>query len=170
MSGAYKIFNIADPQAEMIKRFGVEGGYLGHSEADSPWIPYGENAAIRHMAFDVRGNWYGNILWIKKPGIIGTHKHRGQVIMLCLEGSVRYLEYPWVAEPGDLITEAPGQAHTLVTDHPDGVKLFGWMQGASEFYDEQGNHLETLDVFWFINHYVSYCEANGLPINKALFL
>jgi len=29
---------------------------------------------------------------------------------------------------------------------------------------------ETLDVFWFINHYVSYCEANGLPINKQLFL
>jgi len=167
---AHKIFKVDDPQSEMIRRFGVEGGYVGRSEVESPWVPYGENAAIRHLAFDVRGNWYGNILWIKKPGVIGTHKHRGQVIMLCLEGSVRYLEYPWVAEPGDFISETPGQAHTLVTDHPEGVKLFGWMQGASEFFDENGKHLETLDVFWFIDHYVSYCEANNLPVNKALFL
>ena len=170
MSTAYKIFNVGDPQAAMISRFGIEGGHLGPSEAESPWIPYGENAAIRHMAFDVRGNWYGNILWIKKPGMIGTHKHRGTVLMLCLEGSVRYLEYDWVAEPGSFISETPGQTHTLVTDHPDGVKLFGWMQGVADHFDEQGKLVESLDVFWFINHYVTYCEANGLPINQALFL
>ncbi len=29
---------------------------------------------------------------------------------------------------------------------------------------------ETLDVFWFINHYVTYCEAHGIPINEQLFL
>jgi hypothetical protein len=32
-----------------------------------------------------------------------------------------------------------------------------------------GQWTETLDVFWFIKHYTSYCEANGLPINEALF-
>ena len=167
---AHKIFNIPDPQSEMIRRFGVEGGYVGNTEALSPWVPYGDNAAIRHLAFDVRNNWYGNILWIKTPGIIGTHKHRGQVLMLCLEGSVRYLEYDWVATAGDFISETPGQAHTLVSDHPEGVKLFGWMQGSNEFYGEDGTHLETLDVFWFIEHYVTHCEKHGIAINKALFL
>jgi 2,4'-dihydroxyacetophenone dioxygenase len=170
MATAFKITNIPDPYAEITKRYGVEGDCLGASEAESPWVPYGDKAAIRHMAFDVRGNWYGNVLWIKEPGMIGTHKHHGTVLMLCLEGSCRYLEYDWVAGPGDFITETPGQAHTLVTDHPDGVKLFGWMQGCADHFDEDGNHLETIDVFWFIKHYTEYCEANGIPINEKLFL
>jgi len=45
-----------------------------------------------------------------------------------------------------------------------------WLQGALEFYDLEGQWTETLDVFWFINHYVSYCEAHGIPINKQLFI
>ena len=52
-------------------------------------MPFGDNAAIRHLAFDVRQNIYSNILWIKGPGVIGTHKHRGKIVMLCLEGSAR---------------------------------------------------------------------------------
>jgi 2,4'-dihydroxyacetophenone dioxygenase len=31
--------------------------------------------------------------------VIGTHFHRGTITMVCLEGSVRYLEYDWVARP-----------------------------------------------------------------------
>ncbi len=87
-------------------------------------MPFGDKAAIRHLAFDPRHNVYGNILWIKKAGVIGTHKHRGTVVMVCLEGSARYLEYDWVAHPGDFIYETPGLIHTLVSDHPEGVKLF----------------------------------------------
>jgi 2,4'-dihydroxyacetophenone dioxygenase len=165
----YSVIDVPEKYQDMVDAHGIPGGFVGHTEVDSPWVPFGDNAAIRHIAFDVRQNWYGNILWIKSPGVIGTHKHRGQVIMLCLEGSCRYLEYDWVAHPGDFITETPGQAHTLVCEHPDGVKLFGWMQGANEFYDEDGNHVETLDVWWFINHYETYCRENGIPINEELY-
>lgn len=165
----YKIIDVPENHKKVLDRHLVPGGFVGHEEVDSPWVPFGDNAAIRHLAFDVRQNWYGNILWIKEPGVIGTHKHRGQVIMMCLEGSVRYLEYDWLAKPGDFISEAPGQAHTLVTEHPQGVKLFGWMQGSNEFFDEDGNHIETLDVWWFINHYETYCRENGLPINEQLY-
>ena len=62
--------------------------------------------------------------------------HRGTIVMVCLEGTVRYLEYDWVATKGGLILEVPGESHTLVTEHPDGCKLFGWMQGPIEFYDD----------------------------------
>lgn len=89
MPTAFKITNIPDPYAEIIRRFGVEGHCLGASEEESLWAPYGEYAAIRHMSFDVRSNWYGNVLWIKRPGITGTQKHHGCVLMLCLEGSCR---------------------------------------------------------------------------------
>ncbi len=76
-----------------------------------------------------RHNVYSNILWIKQAGVVGTHNHRGTVVMVCLEGSARYLEYDWVAAPGDFIYETPGLIHTLVSDHPEGVKLFGWLRG-----------------------------------------
>ena len=58
--------------------------------------------------------------------------------MMCLEGSARYLEYDWVAHPGDFIYETPGLMHTLVSDHPEGVKLFGWLQGADRVLRRQG--------------------------------
>jgi 2,4'-dihydroxyacetophenone dioxygenase len=96
--------------------------------------------------------------------------HRGTIVMVCLEGSVRYLEYDWVASPGGLILEVPGESHTLVTEHPDGVKLFGWMQGPIEFYDESGAFVDTTDVWWFINHYETYCKDNGIAINPKLYL
>ena len=168
-----KITEIPQPNLHMIKRFGVEGTYVSSSETDSPWVPFGDVAYIRHLAFDVRNNSYCNILWVKGGGWLGTHRHHGQVSAMVLEGSVRYLEYDWVATPGDFITETPGTAHTLVSDnpaYPDGMKAIFWLQGALEFYDQEGQWTETLDVFWFINHYVSYCEAHGIPINKQLFI
>jgi 2,4'-dihydroxyacetophenone dioxygenase len=165
-----RIVEVPEIYADVIKRLGRPGTFVGTTEKESPWVPFGDNAAIRHLGFDVRHNVYSNVLWIKSAGVIGTHKHRGQVVMLCPEGSVRYLEYDWVATPGGFIYETPGLIHTLVTDHPNGVKLFGWLQGATEFYDSQGNFVETLDIWWFINHYESYCRANDIPLNPELYI
>ncbi|HEY4037724.1 MAG TPA: 2,4'-dihydroxyacetophenone dioxygenase family protein [Burkholderiaceae bacterium] len=169
-SSVYRIVDVPELYSEVIKRHGVPGTHIGPTEGDSPWVPFGANAAIRHLAFDVRRNIYSNILWIKSGGVIGTHKHRGTVVMICLEGSARYLEYDWVAGPGSFIYETPGLTHTLVSDDPNGVKLFGWLEGAIEFFDEHGKFVETLDVWWFINHYESYCRTHGLPINRQLYL
>lgn len=155
----------------LVERLSPGGRYIDtESDVDSPWVPFGDNAAIKHLAFDVRQNLFSNILWVKGPGVIGTHLHRGTIVMVCLHGSVRYLEYDWVASPGGLILEVPGESHTLVTEHPEGVKLFGWMQGPIEFYDGDGQFVETTDVWWFIDHYESYCRANGIAINPKLYL
>ena len=169
-STAYKIVDVPEAYADVIRRHGIPGTFVGASEQESPWVPFGANAAIRHLLFDTRHNIFSNILWIKSAGVIGTHKHRGTVVMVCLEGSARYLEYAWVAGPGAFIYEPPGLVHTLVSDHPDGVKLFGWLQGPIEFYDDKGNFVQTLDVWWFINHYESYCREHSIPINKQLYI
>jgi 2,4'-dihydroxyacetophenone dioxygenase len=50
------------------------------------------------------------------------------------------------------------------------MKAFFWMQGANEFYDENGQFVETLDVWWFMSHYENYCKEHGLPINRQLYL
>ena len=169
-STAYKIVDVPEAYADVIRRHGIPGTFVGASDQESPWVPFGPNAAIRHLLFDTRHNIFSNILWIKSAGVIGTHKHRGTVVMVCLEGSARYLEYDWVAGPGAFIYETPGLVHTLVTDHPDGVKLFGWLQGPIEFYDDKGTLVETVDVWWFINHYESYCREHGMPTNKQLYI
>ena len=159
-----RIVDVPFAYKDLVRAHTPGGRYIdAESDADSPWVPFGPTAAIKHLAFDVRQNAYSNILWMKGPGTIGTHFHRGTVTMVCITGSVRYLEYDWVASPGGLILEVPGEAHTLVTEHPKGVKLFGWMQGPIEFYDDQANFVDTVDVWWFIQHYESHCGAHGIP-------
>ncbi len=44
------------------------------------------------------------------------------------------------------------------------------MQGPNEFYDPQGNLVMTADVWWFMDHYESYCKANGIALNPELYL
>ena len=169
-SQARKIVNVPELFPDLIAKHAKAGRFVDIAEKDSPWVPFGENAAIKHLLFDTRHNIYSNILWMKGPSVVGTHKHRGYVVMMCLEGSARYLEYDWVAGPGDFIQEVPGEAHTLVSEHPQGTKLFGWMQGAIDFYDENAAFVQTVDVWWFINHYETYCKEHGIPINKQLYI
>jgi 2,4'-dihydroxyacetophenone dioxygenase len=154
----------------VVQQYAFPDIHIGASEEESPWVPFKENVFIRHLAFDVRNNLYANILWVQKGGVLGRHRHRGRIFACTLEGSWRYLEYDWVARPGSYVQESPGAIHTLVSDDPNGMKTIFVLNGSIEFFDEKDGLLETLDVFWFIDHYVSYCREHGLPINQKLFV
>ena len=75
--------------------------------------------------------------------MVGTHLHQGTITMVCLEGSVRYLEYDWTASRCGLILETPGESHTLVTEAPQRREAVHWMQGLIEFYDDDGKFADT---------------------------
>jgi len=152
------------------KLYGRPDVHIGASESESPWVPFANNVFIRHLAFDVRQSAFANILWVKGGGILGKHRHRGPVFAITLEGSWRYLEYDWVARAGDYVQENPGVIHTLVSDDPQGMKTFFWLNGSLEFYDDDENLTQILDVFWMMDHYLNYCKENGLPINPKLFI
>lgn len=152
----------------VVRQFSFPDVHIGGSEEDSPWVPFHENTFIRHLSFDVRHNMYANVLWVKQGGMLGRHRHRGRVFGYTLEGSWRYLEYDWVARPGSYVQESPGATHTLVSD--EGMKTVFWLSGSLEFYDGADNLLETLDVFWFVNHYLSYCREHGIAVNQKLFV
>jgi quercetin dioxygenase-like cupin family protein len=111
---------------------------------------------------------YANVLWVKKGGSLGRHRHRGRVFGYTLEGSWRYLEYDWIARPGSYVQESPGAIHTLVSD--EGMKTMFWLNGSLEFFDDNDNLLETLDVFWMMDHYLSYCRENGIKVNQKVFV
>jgi len=74
-----------------------------------------------------------------------------------------------VAWAGSYIQESHGAIHALVSDDPNGMETIFWLTGAIGFLDDNDNLIETLDLFWFINHYISYCRERGIPINKKLW-
>jgi 2,4'-dihydroxyacetophenone dioxygenase len=154
----------------VIREYGQPDVHIGGSEEESPYVPFKPNVYIRHLAFDVRRNYYVNVLWVTKGGMLGRHRHRGPVSACVLEGSWRYLEYDWVARAGSYVHESPGVIHTLVSDDPNGMKTMFWLNGSIEFYDERDTLLETLDVFWFIEHYLSYCREHRLKVNHKLWM
>ena len=155
---------------DIVRQYSRPDVHIGAGEDESPWVPSIENVYIRHLAFDVRGSSFANILWVKKGGKLGRHRHRGPVFACTLEGSWRYLEYDWVARPGSYVHESPGANNTWVSNDPNGMKTFFWLNASLEFYDDSDVLLETLDVFWFINHYVSYCREHGLKLNEKLWV
>src|SRR3972149_2137042 len=81
--------------AEQIRKFGQPSLFVGENENDSPWVPFVPDIFIRHLAFDVRSNTFINVLWVQKPGMLGTHRHRCPVWGYVLEGSWYYKNARW---------------------------------------------------------------------------
>jgi 2,4'-dihydroxyacetophenone dioxygenase len=71
-STAYRIVDVPEVHRELIQRRGIPGTFVGMAEEESPWVPFGENAAIRHLAFDVRHNIFSNV---SKPGTYDLYCH-----------------------------------------------------------------------------------------------
>ncbi len=149
-------------------RFALVEGYFDSSEETSPWVPFMPNIWLRHLSFDIRNNVSVHIMRVAGGGQLGRHRHRAQVTGYVLKGSLRYEEYDWVAREGDFFHESPGRTHTLVSD--EGMETLFHLGTPIEFLDENGRILEIVDVFWMIDHYVTYCEKNNLPINQAMFV
>ena len=72
--------------------------------------------------------------------------------------------------PGPSFTRHPDWCIRWSVIIPRASSCLAGCKGATEFYDENGKFVETLDVWWFINHYESYCREQGIPINKQLYL
>jgi hypothetical protein len=44
------------------------------------------------------------------------------------------------------------------------------MVGPIEFYDNQAKLIETVDVWWMINHYESYCRSRASRSTRSCIL
>ena len=77
-----KIVDVPFAHRALVEKYSPGGRYIDAlTDDDSPWVPFGDNAAIKHLAFDVRTGIFSNILWVKSAGAIGTHLHRGTIMM-----------------------------------------------------------------------------------------
>ena len=155
---------------ETTKRYQRPDLHIGSSVEESPWIEYlVPGILVRYLAFDVRQGQLSVVLRATGPAELGRHKHRSPVTGYTVEGHWAYREYDWVSRAGDFVHESPGTVHTLYTDNPEGFTTYFVLNGCIEYFDDQDNVIDTQDIFWFINHYLRHCEANGLPVNDALF-
>lgn len=129
-----------------------------------PWVPQGERVWFKPLRFDLATGRWINLLKVEGSGRVNRHRHTGgQVLGYVIEGSWRYLERDWVARPGTLVYEPPGDIHTLVVD--EGVErmitLF-ILEGTIQYIDDNDNLLYQDDVFSKLGRYLAFCEEQGI--------
>ena len=128
-----------------------------------PWVPQGERAWFKPLRFDlVNGRWI-NLLKVSGGGKVNRHRHSGgQVLGYVIEGSWRYLERTWVARPGTLIYEPPGDIHTLVVDGAEGMQTLFILEGVIQYLDDDDNIIYQDDVFTKLERYLNFCKAENI--------
>ena len=137
---------------------------------DLPWVPQGERAWFKPLRFDlVRGSWI-NLLRVVGDGKVNRHRHSGgQVLGYCIQGSWRYLEREWVARPGSLIYEPPGDIHTLVVDGAEEMLTLFLLEGVVQYLDDDDNVIYQDDVFTKLERYLAHCRSTGIEPRDLRF-
>jgi 2,4'-dihydroxyacetophenone dioxygenase len=134
-----------------------------HSD-ELPWVPQGERVWFKPLRFDLATGRWINLLKVEGGGKVNRHRHTGgQVMGYCIEGSWHYLEREWVARPGTLVYEPPGDIHTLVVDGDAGymITLF-ILEGSVQYIDDDDNLIYQDDVFSKLERYLKFCEEQSI--------
>lgn len=140
-----------------------------HADA-LPWVPQGDRVWFKPLRFDlVSGRWV-NLLKVTGDGKVNRHRHAGgQVLGYCIQGSWRYLERDWVARPGSLIYEPPGDIHTLVVDGAEEMVTLFLLEGVVQYLDDDDNIIYQDDVFSKLERYLTFCRQQGIDAPDLRF-
>ena len=138
---------------------------------DLPWVPQGEGVWFKPLRFDLTTGRWINLLKIEGSGKVNRHRHTGgQVLGYCVEGSWRYLERDWVAKPGTLVYEPPGDIHTLYVDEDqEGMLTLFILEGTVQYLDDDDNLIYQDDVFSKLERYHKFCEEQGIEPQDLCF-
>jgi 2,4'-dihydroxyacetophenone dioxygenase len=129
---------------------------------DLPWVRQGDRVWFKPLRFDLSSGRWINLIRVQGPGQINRHRHSGgQVLGYCIKGSWRYLERDWVARPGTLVYEPPGDIHTLVVDEKEMMTLF-IIEGVIQYIDDDDNLIYQDDVFSKLERYLQHCRDHGI--------
>lgn len=148
-----------------VRDFGGKDTHI--SAEESPWFAWVGDIEIKILRIENRTGLFVIALRSPTDQWVGRHRHRGVVTATTISGSWNYLEYDWVARPGDYVVETPGTIHTLHVGA--GAEIVYTVTGSLEFFNEDDSLASVWDCFSFANHYVQYCKRSGLPVNARLF-
>jgi 2,4'-dihydroxyacetophenone dioxygenase len=129
-----------------------------------PWVPQGERVWFKPLRFDLATGRWINVLKVEGSGKVNRHRHTGgQVMGFCLEGSWHYLERDWVARPGTLVYEPPGDIHTLVVDEGvEEMQTLFILEGTVQYIDDNDDLIYQDDVFSKLERYLKFCDEQGI--------
>ena len=129
-----------------------------------PWVPQGERVWFKPLRFDLATGRWINLLKVEGSGRVNRHRHTGgQVMGFCIKGSWHYVEREWVARPGTLVYEPPGDIHTLVVDEGvEEMQTLFILEGTVQYIDDDDNLIYQDDVFSKMERYLRFCEEQGI--------
>src|SRR5437870_13882189 len=127
-----------------------------------PWVPQGERVWYKPLRFDLANGRWVNLLKVAGEGKVNRHRHSSQVLGYVIQGSWRYPERDWIAEPGTFIYEPPGDVHTLVVDGADEMITLFLLEGVIQYLDDDDRVVYQDDVFTKLNRYREFCRGEGI--------
>jgi 2,4'-dihydroxyacetophenone dioxygenase len=132
---------------------------------DIPWVPTFDGVWFKPIRFDLATGTFTHLTKITPNAGVRRHRHTGgPVFAYVLQGEWRYLERTWVAKPGMVVFEPPGDIHTLkVSGDEEMITLFS-VGGVIEYFDDDGKVYLQDDIFFRLKKYTDYCKQNNIPI------
>jgi len=136
------------------------------SPNDLPWVPWelGEGMKYRLFKVDPVHGTFSVSLYVPADTGLGLHHHTGFVQVYTQQGSWKYHEHDWTAEPGSLVYETADSKHSFTTLPGDDVITYIFMNGTLEFLDDDGNIVHTESWRTFLERQNAYYRSIGHPI------
>ncbi|MBS1844838.1 MAG: 2,4'-dihydroxyacetophenone dioxygenase family protein [Actinobacteria bacterium] len=128
---------------------------------DLPWITYTDTISFKPLRLNRRTGQWSTLTKIVGGGHAGRHYHTASVIGHVLEGSWYYVERDWVAKPGMIVWEPPGDIHTLMTNQEGTLTIFNH-EGSLLYMDDDDNLIGYDDVLTITRLYHEHCERKGI--------
>lgn len=135
---------------------------------DQPWISVEEGVSTQFLRLDRVGGGWVEVARMSPGAAVNRHRHFGQVIAYTLEGEWRYLERDWVARPGTLIWEPPGDVHTLEAG-PKGMTTLFIIEGSVQYFDENDRIIDEDDVHKGAKLYFDHCREAGIEPSDIVY-
>ncbi|HEY1853694.1 MAG TPA: 2,4'-dihydroxyacetophenone dioxygenase family protein [Solirubrobacterales bacterium] len=126
-----------------------------------PWVPYTETIWVKPLRLNRKTGQWANITKVVGGGQINRHYHVNGVVGYVLDGSWYYAEKDWVARPGMMVWEPPGDVHTLISGEGGTITMFQ-LEGALLYVDEEDNVVGFDDVLNHTRTYHDFCVAEGI--------
>lgn len=137
---------------------------------DLPWVPQGDRVWFKPLRFDLATGRWINLLKVSGAGKVNRHRHSGgQVLGFVIQGGWHYLERDWVARPGTLVYEPPGDIHTLVVDGDEEMQTLFILEGVIQYLDDDDNIISQDDVFTKLDRYLAFCRREGIEPKDLCF-
>lgn len=132
-------------------------------EDERVWIEIEPNVCFRPLFFDMNSGSHGEVLRVRRGGVLSRHRHPSPVHGYVLKGRWRYLEHTWVASEGSYVFEPPGEVHTLtVDDDCDEMQTMFVICGPVLYIDDADRVVHVEDNIGLIELARERYAANGL--------